>query len=55
MSLIANTIRETQERSLLQVDNGYSLDAIKRNRIDARLKKEKAFTILMPITHQSTS
>jgi outer membrane protein insertion porin family len=43
-SLIASTVRETQERSLLQVDNGYSLDAIKeeRNRIDARLK-EKGF------------
>lgn len=43
-SLIGSTIRETEKRSLLQVNNGYSLDAIKeeRDRIDARLK-EKGF------------
>lgn len=40
-SLISSTVRKTQDRSLLQVDDGYSLDAIKeeRDRIDTRLKE----------------
>ena len=43
-SLLASSIRETEKRSLLKVDDGYSLEAIKaeRERIDARLK-EKGF------------
>jgi outer membrane protein assembly factor BamA len=43
-SLLATTIREYEKRSLLKVDEGYSLEAIKaeRERIDARLK-EKGF------------
>ncbi|MDG2432506.1 BamA/TamA family outer membrane protein, partial [Flavobacterium sp.] len=43
-SLLATTILESEKRSLLKIDEGYSLDAIKaeRERIDARLK-EKGF------------
>jgi outer membrane protein assembly factor BamA len=43
-SLLATTILESEKRSLLKVDEGYSLDAIKaeRERIEARLK-EKGF------------
>ena len=44
-SVISSAIRRTSRRSLLQKDNGYSLDAIKeeRVRIDARLKEKGYF------------
>ncbi|MFV8341874.1 BamA/TamA family outer membrane protein [Flavobacterium sp. XS2P39] len=48
-SLISNAVRNTRRRSLLKKDQGYSLDAIKleRIRIDARLK-EKGFFYFNP-------
>ncbi|TRX03167.1 translocation and assembly module lipoprotein TamL [Flavobacterium gawalongense] len=48
-SLISSAVRNTRRRSLLKKDQGYSLDAIKleRIRIDARLK-EKGFFYFNP-------
>ena len=48
-SMISTSVRNTRRRSLLKKDDGYSLDAIKeeRIRIDARLK-EKGFFYFNP-------